>query len=99
MDDVPSGCKGILSICLYRFLLLAYPRAFCEEYAAEMVLVFSDAYRDASEQQRILGVLRLWSHVFVDFVKSVCLQWRAIGGSGVGVAMRCACVAYGLLFI
>ena len=37
---------------LYRLLLLAYPRAFREQYAAEMLLVFRDAYRDAVAARR-----------------------------------------------
>ena len=58
---------------LYRLLLRAYPRAFREEYAAEMLLVFRDASRDASQPGR-LGVLRLWINVLSDFAKTVCIQ-------------------------
>jgi serine/threonine protein phosphatase PrpC len=70
----PGSAQG-KALRLYRLLLLAYPRAFREEYASEMCLVFSDAYRDASERWGTLGVLRLWSDIVVDFVPSVCLQW------------------------
>jgi serine/threonine protein phosphatase PrpC len=64
-----------LSERLYRFLLLAYPRAFREEYASEMVLVFRDAYCEASHRRGTLGAMRLWNDVFSDFVKTVCIQW------------------------
>ncbi|HEY7346693.1 MAG TPA: Stp1/IreP family PP2C-type Ser/Thr phosphatase [Ktedonobacterales bacterium] len=60
---------------LYRLLLLAYPRAFREEYASEMVLVFRDAYYEALRRWGTLGAMRLWSDVFSDFVKTVCIQW------------------------
>ena len=92
MAALPPGREGALSERLYRLLLLAYPRAFREEYAAEMFLVFRDAYREAS-RQGTSGVLRLWSDVLVDFVKTVCIQrvnswiqpdWRnfALAGKG-----------------
>ncbi|HEY7125929.1 MAG TPA: PP2C family serine/threonine-protein phosphatase [Ktedonobacterales bacterium] len=69
-----DGTQGF-SLRLYRLLLLAYPRAFREEYGSEMALVFSDAYREASERHGTLGVVHLWNDVFVDVVKSACLQW------------------------
>lgn len=59
---------------LYRILLRAYPRAFREEYAPEMLLIFRDALRDVKSQQGILGMLRLWCDFFNDFVKSVCSE-------------------------
>ncbi len=90
MASLPPRRESALSERLYRLLLLAYPRAFREEYAAEMVLVFRDAYREASRQQGTLGVLSLWSLVFSDFVKTVCLQriqsWVQRGGRGFALA-------------
>lgn len=59
---------------LYQFLLRAYPRAFREEYASEMLLVFRDAYRATAQRQGTLGMLRLWSDVFGDFITTVCQQ-------------------------
>ncbi|HEY7418322.1 MAG TPA: Stp1/IreP family PP2C-type Ser/Thr phosphatase [Ktedonobacteraceae bacterium] len=63
-----------LSLRLYRFLLLVYPRAFREEYASEMVLLFRDVYYETSQQQGMPGVLRLWGDVFYDLVKTVCIE-------------------------
>jgi serine/threonine protein phosphatase PrpC len=74
MDYPPQSREPALSEHLYRFLLRAYPRAFREEYAFEMLLVFRDALRDASRQQGTPGVFRLWRDVFEDFVKSVCIE-------------------------
>lgn len=80
-----SGRSGAFSERLYRMLLLAYPRAFREEYATEMLLVFRDAYREAS-CQGASGVLRLLSDFFYDFVKTVCIEhvksWMQRGGGG-----------------
>lgn len=74
MASSPSSRENAFSERLYRLLLLAYPRAFREEYGSEMFLVFRDAYREASRRQGLLGVLRLWSDVFSDYVKTVCIQ-------------------------
>ncbi|HEU5200661.1 MAG TPA: Stp1/IreP family PP2C-type Ser/Thr phosphatase [Ktedonobacterales bacterium] len=93
MVSLPPGREYALSERLYRLLLLAYPRGFREEYAAEMLLVFRDAYCEASRRQGMQGVLSLWSDVLVDFVKTVCIQrvnswiqpdWRnfALAGKG-----------------
>ena len=75
---------------LYSSLLRAYPRAFREEYASEMLLVFRDALREAVQRQGILGVLRLWSDFFGDFVKTVCIQharsWTQRGGHDFALA-------------
>lgn len=75
MAFLPPRGEGVFSEHLYRLFLLAYPRSFREEYACEMVLLFRDAYREASCQQGAWGVLRFWGDVLVDFVKSACVQW------------------------
>lgn len=59
---------------LYRLLLRAYPRAFREEYAAEMLLVFRDAHEAAMRQRGNLGMLSLWRDIVGDFITSVCIQ-------------------------
>ena len=90
MKYPPTSRDSILSVRLYRLLLLAYPRAFRQEYTSEMVLVFRDAYREASRRQGTLGVLRLWSNFFYDFVKTVCIEharsWMQRGGRDFALA-------------
>lgn len=66
--------KRTLPEQFYRFLLRAYPHAFREEYASEMLLVFRDALHETRLRQGTLGVLRLWSDFFGDFVKTVCIE-------------------------
>ena len=90
MGSLPSSRDSSFSEHLYRLLLLAYPRAFREEYASEMFLVFRDAYRETSRQQGMLGVLRLWSDFSWDFVKTVCIEhvrsWMQRGGRDLALA-------------
>ncbi|HEX7736723.1 MAG TPA: Stp1/IreP family PP2C-type Ser/Thr phosphatase [Ktedonobacteraceae bacterium] len=74
MDYSPRKQKTSLAERLYRFLLRAYPRAFREEYASEMVLVFRDAYSAAWQQQNGAGVLHMVGDFFYDFVKTVCIE-------------------------
>jgi PPM family protein phosphatase len=80
----PPSHDSTLSERLYRLLLFAYPRAFREEYASEMLLVFRDAYREAVYWQGTPGILRLWRDFFFDFVKTACIEhgrsWIQRGG-------------------
>ncbi|MGO8947481.1 MAG: Stp1/IreP family PP2C-type Ser/Thr phosphatase [Ktedonobacterales bacterium] len=75
MAHSPSRYQRTLSERVYQFLLLAYPRAFRNEYGSEMCQVFGDAYREALQRQGTLGVLRLWKDFFSDFAKTVCVQY------------------------
>ncbi|HEV2656624.1 MAG TPA: Stp1/IreP family PP2C-type Ser/Thr phosphatase [Ktedonobacteraceae bacterium] len=84
MTSPPSSHDSTLSERLYRLLLRAYPRAFREEYASEMLLVFRDAYRETVYWQGTPGILRLWRDFFFDFVKTACIEhgrsWIQSGG-------------------
>lgn len=71
MDLLPARQARPVSERIYQLLLLAYPRAFREEYASEMLLTFRDAYREASRGRSALGVLAFWADLLSDFVKSV----------------------------
>jgi protein phosphatase len=74
MDHPGASPLDALSERLYRLLLLAYPRAFREEYASEMVLAFRDAYREAVCERGTAGVLSLWGDLLYDFVNAVCTE-------------------------
>lgn len=90
MEHLPESHSSAFSERLYRLLLLAYPRAFREEYASEMLLVFRDAYRDALCQEGAPGMLRLWGNFLYDFVKTVCIEhaknWQKHGGHDFALA-------------
>ncbi|HEY6410640.1 MAG TPA: protein phosphatase 2C domain-containing protein, partial [Ktedonobacteraceae bacterium] len=74
MEHPTPSRASALSERLYRLLLLAYPRAFRQEYASEMFLVFRDAYHETSRRQGTLGVLRLLVDFLYDLVKTVCIE-------------------------
>lgn len=74
MCSSSTSSDNARSLRLYRLLLFAYPRAFREEYASEMFLLFRDVYYETLQQQGTLGVLRLWGDVFYDLVKTVCIE-------------------------
>ncbi len=74
MDNASLNRANAFSERLYRVLLRAYPRAFREEYASEMLLVFRDAYAAAMQRQSSWGALCLWRNIIGDFVTSVCIQ-------------------------
>src|SRR2546421_604066 len=71
MNDVSVNRGGLFSERLYRLLLRAYPRAFREDYASEMLLVFRDAYATAMRRRGSWGVLGLWRDIAGDFITSV----------------------------
>lgn len=88
-DGLVSRASAV-SERLYRLLLRAYPRAFREDYADEMLLVFRDAYAEALRQGGSQGVLGLWRDIASDFVTSVCIQrirsWMPDGSRAVMLA-------------
>lgn len=86
MDHLRAGRARAPSERLYQLLLRAYPRAFRDEYAAEMLLAFRDAYREAACERGTAGRLSLWADVLADFATSVVAQharrWVARDGQG-----------------
>lgn len=90
MEFPPLSNGSALSVRLYWLLLRAYPRAFREEYASEMLLVFRDAYCETARSQGMSGVYRLWRDFSYDFVKTVCLEhaksWMQRGGRDLALA-------------
>ncbi|MGE5333313.1 MAG: protein phosphatase 2C domain-containing protein [Nitrososphaerota archaeon] len=79
-----------LSVRFYQLLLRAYPRAFREEYATEMLLAFRDAHREVSRERGTVGVLSLWADFLYDFVKTVCIEharsWTARDGHALALS-------------
>lgn len=92
MADLSVSRASAVSERLYRLLLRAYPRAFREEYASEMLLVFRDAYAEATRRQGGWGALGLWRDIVGDFVTSVCIQrirsWMSDGSHTVMLAEK-----------
>jgi serine/threonine protein phosphatase PrpC len=90
MDHLHASLMRPLSERLYRLLLRAYPRGFREEYGSEMLLVFRDAYRDASRERGTIGVLAFWGELAYDLLTSVCVEqarrWRTREDRGLALA-------------
>jgi serine/threonine protein phosphatase PrpC len=74
MDDIATNGARHFSTRLYQLLLRAYPRAFREEYGAEMLLLFRDKYAEAVRRPGRWAVLRLWRAITGDFITSVWSQ-------------------------
>jgi capsular polysaccharide biosynthesis protein len=55
---------------IYGRLLLAYPKAHREEYGAAMAQLFHDQCRDAWNEARGLGLVKLWLRVLPDLVNT-----------------------------
>jgi serine/threonine protein phosphatase PrpC len=61
------------SECLYRLLLCAYPRAFRDAYATEMLLVLRDMQREMARRHGRWGAFYMWRTVAADLIATV---WR-----------------------
>jgi hypothetical protein len=60
-----------LSVKVYQVLLVAYPIKFQQEYGPHMSQVFRDCCLRVFEQERAIGLLKLWAITLLDFVQSV----------------------------
>ena len=59
-----------LSLALYRALFVAYPAAFRHAYGAQMLQVFRDRCRQATQDQGRRGLLALWVSTLADLFKT-----------------------------
>jgi hypothetical protein len=59
-----------LSLVLYRTLLVAYPAAFRRAYGAQMLQVFRDRCRQATQAQGRRGLLALWVPTLADLFRT-----------------------------
>ena len=60
-----------ISVNVYRFLLVAYPARFRQEYGEDMVQLFRDCALRAANQSRYEGMVRLWAVTFLDLIQSL----------------------------
>ena len=58
----------LISNCLYRILLFAYPRAYRLEYGIQMEQLFRDLCRDTYRRKGIIGLVQLWGRLLLDTV-------------------------------
>ncbi len=95
------------SVCLYRLLLVAYPRRFRREYAESMVQVFRDCCREAERQRGARGIVWLWlatlgdlaRTAFVERVSEVIAMSRANWSRWGGLASMLLGVVWSLVWL
>ena len=61
----------VLSVKVYRALLVAYPTAFQQEYGPHMIEVFRDCCLRAFKQNGRKGIVKLWGITLLDFIESL----------------------------
>ena len=80
----------LVSVRIYRALLVAYPKKFREHYETQMVQVFRDSFCDAYCHHAVYGVIDLWLHTFFDLVPL--RSWSAFQkGAGICSLQRSLC--------
>jgi serine/threonine protein phosphatase PrpC len=59
---------------LYRALIFLYPSTFRRSFGQQMVQTFRDCCRSEMEQNRKLGLARLWASILYDLATSACIE-------------------------
>jgi hypothetical protein len=77
MTTTTSHHSISLSVRLYRALLIAYPKAFRDEYGYDMVQVFRTAYRAHTRTGSWLSIACFWLATLTDFAITVVEEWFA----------------------
>jgi serine/threonine protein phosphatase PrpC len=60
---------------LYRALLFVYPPTFRRSFGQQMAQTFRDCCREELEQNKKLGLARLWASMLYDLTASACLEY------------------------
>ena len=61
----------VLSVKVYRALLVAYPTAFQQEYGPQMIEVFRDCCLRAFKHGGRKGIAKLWATTLIDLIQSL----------------------------
>jgi len=80
MNNISSTNSLSVSVCIYRALLVAYPKKFREHYETQLVQVFRDSFRDEYHRRGMSGVIDLWLHICVDLFVTALME-RIMEGS------------------
>lgn len=76
MNSSPRNWLLAVSEMIYQRLLFAYPKAHRNAYGADMAQLFRDQSRDAWNESRNWGLVKLWLRVLPDLVRtSVIERW------------------------
>jgi hypothetical protein len=74
MNNSPLANSLLVSVRVYRAMLVAYPKKFRENYGAQMVQVFRDSVREAYHYNGMPSMIDLWLHTFVDLVITALIE-------------------------
>lgn len=66
----------VLSVRLYRVLLLLYPAEFRREFGGQLVQVFRDVCRDSYRRRGVVGLAAWWGVALFDLLRSVLVERR-----------------------
>jgi hypothetical protein len=85
------------STFIYSRALRCYPPVLRDQFAQDMIAVFSERLEDAWSRDSWRGVARAWLAVIDDLV-GIVLPYRAARAWPVLLALVCSIVVYGSLF-
>lgn len=69
----------VLSVQLYRTLLILYPADFRQEYGQPMLQVFRDGFRDVYRQGGVWELAHWWVAILFDLIETVIVEHRKAG--------------------
>jgi hypothetical protein len=74
MNSFSLANSLLVSVRIYRALLVAYPKTFREDYEIQMVQVFRDSFREAYHCNGVPGAIDLWLHTFADLLVTALIE-------------------------
>jgi hypothetical protein len=74
MNNSPMTNSILVSVRVYRALLIAYPKKFRENYETQMVQVFRDSLRETHHRYGLAGVIDLWLHTCADLLVTALME-------------------------
>jgi hypothetical protein len=89
----------LISVAIYRRLLILYPADYRREYGDAMTQLFRDQCRDAWASRRTWGLAILWFRALVDLTTSSTAERLHVPFALRAVALRISAVVFALVFV
>lgn len=74
MSNFSMANSLLVSVRIYRALLIAYPKKFRDHYQTHMVQVFRDSFQEAHHRNGTTGVIDLWLHTLADLLVTALIE-------------------------
>jgi hypothetical protein len=74
MNSFSLANSLLVSVRIYRAMLVAYPQKFREHYETQLVQVFRDSLRYEYNRHGLSGVIDLWLHTFADLLVTALIE-------------------------